>query len=179
MPVTDRFEQVSSTVARSNGGLHQRALHNLFQLVPSCGLNTKRELIYTQGVNTNIQSIIRSVELKTPIVSPMDCVDSPWASYTTVVHLAAFNPMKGGFFSPFTLFTVGSFVASAAHTAACHAVSVSPTLRIDTLGGGNVTLGALPATVALTAPPGVLAVTAAQNWTGGWGETQLDFIAKV
>lgn len=103
MPVTDRFEQVSSTVARSNRGLHQRALHNLFQLVPSCGLNTKRELIYTQGVNNNIQSIIRSVELKTPIVSPMDCVDSPWASYTTLVHLAAFNPMKGSFFFPIYL----------------------------------------------------------------------------
>lgn len=164
---------------RSKRWLHHRALHNLFQLVPSCGLNTKRELIYTQGVNNNIQSIIRSVDMKTPIVSPMDCVNSPWASYTTMVHLAALNPMKGSFFSPFTLFTVGSFVASVAHTVACHAVSVSPTLRIDALGGRDVTLGALPATVALTAPPGVLAITAAQDGTGGWEETQEDFILTI
>lgn len=67
----------------------------------------------------------------------------------------------------FTLFTVGSFVARVAHTVARQAVSMSPALRVDTLGGGNVTLGALPAAVALAAPPGVLAVTAAQNWAGG------------
>lgn len=83
-----------------------------------------------------------------------------------MVHVAALSPLKGSFFSPFTLFTVGSFVASVAHTVARYAVPVSPALRIDTLGGRNVTLGALPATVALTAPPGVLAITAAQNWTG-------------
>lgn len=40
----------------------------------------KRELIYTHAINNNIQSIIRSVESKTPIVSPMVCVDSPRAS---------------------------------------------------------------------------------------------------
>lgn len=64
------------------------------------------------------------------------------------------------------MFTVGSFVAGVAHTVACHAQSVSPALRINTLGGRNVTFSALPATVALTAPPGVLAIAAAQDWTG-------------
>ncbi len=172
MPLTDRFKQVSSTVAHSNRWLHQRALHNLFQLVPSCGLNTKRELIYTHSINNNIQSIIRSVELKTPIVSPMDCVDSPGAPHRNMLHLlAASSPMGRCFFSPFTLFTVGSFVAGVAHTIARHAQPMSTTLRIDTLWGRNVTLSALPAAVALTAPPGVLAITAAQNRTGSWGKT--------
>lgn len=94
----------------------------------------------------------------------MDCVDSPRASDRTVEHLAAGNPLKG---SRLTLFTVDSFAAGVAHADARHAVPVAPAQRIDALGHGNVTLGALPAAVALTAPPGVLAVTAAQNWTGG------------
>lgn len=59
-------------------------------------------------------------------------------------------------------------VAGVAHTIARHAQAVSATLRVDALGGGNVALGALPATVALAAPPGVLAVTAAQDWTSGY-----------
>lgn len=68
--------------------------HGTIQLVPSCGLNTKRELIYTHSINKNIESIIRSVELKTPIVSPMDCVDSPGASHRNMLHLlAASNPV--------------------------------------------------------------------------------------
>ena len=65
------------------------------------------------------------------------------------------------------MFTVGSFVPGVAHTVTRNAEPVTAALRIDTLGGGNVTLGALPAAVALTAPPGVLPVTAAQDRTGG------------
>lgn len=57
-------------------------------------------------------------------------------------------------------------MAAVAHTVTRHAQSVPTALRINTLGGRNVALGALPATVALTAPPGVLAITAAQDWTG-------------
>ncbi len=56
-------------------------------------------------------------------------------------------------------------MAGVAHTVSRHTQPVSTALRIDTLGGRDVTLGALPATVALTAPPGVLAVTAAQDRT--------------
>lgn len=58
-----------------------------------------------------------------------------------------------------------------AHTVSSNTQPVSPALRIDTLGGGNVTLRALPTAVALAAPPGVLAVTAAQHRAGGWRET--------
>lgn len=58
-------------------------------------------------------------------------------------------------------------MACVADTGPRHAQPVPTALRIDTLGGRNVALGALPAAVALTAPPGVLAVTAAQDWTGG------------
>lgn len=147
----------------SSRWLHQRALRNLFQLVPSCGLNTKRELIYTHGINNNLQSIMCLVELKTPIVSPMDCVDPPGASHRNMLLPIQWEE---AFLSPFTLFTVGSFMAGVAHTVTRHAQPVSATLRIDALGGWNVTLGALPAAVALTAPPGVLAVTAAQDRTG-------------
>lgn len=71
------------------------------------------------------------------------------------------------FFHSFTLLTVGSFVACVADTVPHQAQPVPTALRIDALGGGNVALGALPAAVALTAPPGVLAVTAAQDGTGG------------
>lgn len=77
---------------RSNRWLHQRAQYNLCSL-HSWGLNTKRELIYTHSIDNNIQSIICLVELKTPIVSPMDCVDPPWASHRNMFHLAAANPM--------------------------------------------------------------------------------------
>lgn len=70
------------------------------------------------------------------------------------------------FFFPFTLFTVGSFVACVAHTVAGHAQTMSATQRVDALGRGDVTLRALPAAVALTAPPSVLAIAAAQDWTG-------------
>lgn len=76
----------------------------------------------------------------------------------------------------FTLFTVGSFVAGVAHTVTRHAQSVSAALRIDTLGGRDVTLGALPAAVALAAPPGVLPVTAAQDGAGSCGETGNEFL---
>lgn len=69
------------------------AVRNLFQLVPSRGLNTKRELIYTHGINNSIQSIICSAELKTAIVSPMDCVDSSGASHINMLHRAASNPI--------------------------------------------------------------------------------------
>lgn len=68
---------------------------------------------------------------------------------------------------PCTLFTVGSFVASVAHTGAHHTEAVAPTLRIETLSGRDITLSALPTAVAKTAPPGVLAVTTAENWAGG------------
>ena len=82
--------------------------------------------------------------------------------------LAASSPTgRTRFFSPFTLLTVGSLVAGVAHTVTRHTQSVSAALRIDTLGGRDVTLGALPTAVALTAPPGVLAITAAQDRTGG------------
>ena len=66
-----------------------------------------------------------------------------------------------------TLFTVGSSVAAVAHTVAGHAEPVAPALRVDALRGRDVTLGALPAAVALAAPPGVLTVTAAQDGAGG------------
>lgn len=77
---------------------------------------------------------------------------------------AAANPTKAAF--PVTLLTAAAFVAAVAHAVARDAESVSPTLRIDTLGGGHVTLGALPTAVALAAPPGVLAITAAQDGAG-------------
>lgn len=64
------------------------------------------------------------------------------------------------------MFTVGSLVAGVANAVTRHAQSVPTALRIDTLGGRNVALSALPAAVALTAPPGVLAITAAQDRTG-------------
>lgn len=108
---------------RSDRWLHQRALHNLFRLVPSCGLNTRRELIYTQTINNSIQSIIRSVELKTPIVSPMDCVDSPWASHRTVEHLAALNPAES--FSSHPIYLVHSwFLCGLCCTHSCQPRSV-------------------------------------------------------
>lgn len=104
----------------------------------------------------------------------MDCVDSPQSPTQEQVARSCLKSQREEerlllllFFLSFTLFTVGSFVARVAHTVACQAVSVSPALRVDTLGGGNVTLGALPAAVALAAPPGVLAVPAAQNRAGG------------
>lgn len=65
------------------------------------------------------------------------------------------------------MLTVGSFVACVADTVPRHAQPVPTALRIDALGGRNVTFGALPAAVALTAPPGVLAITGAQDGTGG------------
>lgn len=65
-------------------------------------------------------------------------------------------------------------MAGVAHTVARHAQSVSAALRIDTLGGRNVAFGALPAAVALTAPPGVLAITTAQDRTGSWGKTTIN-----
>lgn len=67
-----------------------------------------------------------------------------------------------------TLLTVRPLVASVAHAVARHAQAVPAALRVDALGGGNVALGALPATVALAAPPGVLAITTAQDWTSGY-----------
>lgn len=70
-----------------------------------------------------------------------------------------------------TLITVDSFVAGVAHTISRHTESMSPTLRIDALGGRNVTLCALPAAKALAAPPGVLAVAAAQHGTRSCRET--------
>lgn len=66
--------------------LHQWMLSNLFQFASSCGLNTGRKLIDTHGINNNIQRIICSAELKTAIVSPMDCGAPPWES-NSVVHL--------------------------------------------------------------------------------------------
>lgn len=83
-----------------------------------------------------------------------------------MLHLVSWNP-EGRFPFHITLLTVGSFVARVAHTVSRHAQPVSPALWVDALGGGNVTLSALPAAVALTAPPGVLAVTATQHRTGG------------
>lgn len=78
-----------------NRWLHHRAPHNLFQHVPSCGLN--RELIYTHTINNIIQSIIRSVELKTPIVSPMSCVHPPSDSHRNMLHFAASSLMGRSF----------------------------------------------------------------------------------
>lgn len=141
--------------------------------------NSASELIYTRSINNNIHGIICSAELKTPIVSPMDCVYSHGAShrkYAASSCCCCFRSDRENLFirppSPprppaSTLFTVWPLVASVAHTVARHAQSVPTALRIDTLRGGNVALSALPAAVALTAPPGVLAVTAAQDWTGG------------
>lgn len=43
--------------------------------------NSASELIYTHSINNNIHGIICSAELKTPIVSPMDCVYSHGASH--------------------------------------------------------------------------------------------------
>lgn len=43
--------------------------------------NSASELIYTHSINNNIHGIICSAELKTPIVSPMDCVYSRGASH--------------------------------------------------------------------------------------------------
>lgn len=146
---------------RSNMWMHQS--------VPACGPDTKRELIYTPRINNSIYSIIRSVELKTPDCFTNGLCRFPLSFTHSDMLLLAVQWEEEACF--FTLFTVGSSVAAVAHTVARHAESVSPALRIDTLGGGNVTLGALPAAVALAAPPGVLAVTAAQDRAGSWGET--------
>lgn len=86
-----------------------------------------------------------------------------------MLHLAALNPIGRIFLFPSTLFAVGSLVAGVAHAFTTHAQSVSTTLGINTLGGRNVALSALPAAVALTAPPGVLTITAAQDGAGSWG----------
>lgn len=51
--------------------------------------NSKTQLIYTHSINNNIQSIICSAESKTPIVSPMGCVNSQGVSHTNMLHLAA------------------------------------------------------------------------------------------
>ena len=58
--------------------------------------------------------------------------------------------------------------ACTAHAAACHTDAVASALGVDALGRGDVTLGTLPAAVALTAPPAVLAVVTAQDRAGGW-----------
>lgn len=147
--------------------------------------NSASELIYTHSINNNIHGIICSAELKTPIVSPMDCVYSHGASHRKYAASSCRHRFQSDGGEPFysspsppgpsptpphptsTLFTVWPLVASVAHAVARHTQSVPTALRIDTLRGGNVALGALPAAVALTAPPGVLAVTAAQDRTGG------------
>lgn len=69
------------------------------------------------------------------------------------------------------MITVDSFVARVAHTISRHTESMSPTLRIDALGGRNVALRALPAAEALAAPPSVLAIPAAEHGTGSCRET--------
>lgn len=96
----------------------------------------------------------------------MDCVDSHGSlAQKYVAAAAAFNPKGRSFVFSSTLLTVRPLVAGVAHAVAGHAQPVPAALRVDALGGGNVALGALPAAVALTAPPGVLAVTAAQDRT--------------
>lgn len=51
--------------------------------------NSKTQLIFTHSINNNIQSIICSAESKTPIVSPMSCVNSHGVSHTNMLHLVA------------------------------------------------------------------------------------------
>lgn len=65
------------------------------------------------------------------------------------------------------MITADSFVAGVAYAVSSHTQAVSPTQRIDALGGRNITFSTLPSAVALAASPGVLAVTAAQHRTGG------------
>lgn len=145
------------------------ALHNLFLPAHSCGRTVKES------------SFIRMVSITTSKAL------SAWWSWKhqlfhqwtvsismenrNMLHLAASSPTGRTFFFPLTLVTVGSLVAAVAHTVTRHTQSVPTTLRINTLGGRNVTLCALPATIALTAPPGILAITAAQDRTSSWGKT--------
>lgn len=71
------------------------------QFVPACTLmwpNSKTQLIYTHSINNNILSIICSAESKTPIVSPMGCVNSRGASHTNMLHLAASSSIRSAAF---------------------------------------------------------------------------------
>lgn len=66
------------------------------------GPNSKTKLIYTHSINNNIQSIICLAESKTPIVSPMGCVNSHSVSHTNMLHLAASRSIgSAAFLLPF------------------------------------------------------------------------------
>lgn len=67
---------------------------------------------------------------------------------------------------PPTLITALASVAGVAHTGAPHTHTMTPTLQVNTLAAGDVTLCALPPAVTLTAPPSVLAIATAQDRTG-------------
>lgn len=62
-----------------------------------------------------------------------------------------------------------AFVPRVAGTGAHDADPAAPTLWVDALGGGHITLGALPATEAQAAALGVLSVSAAEHGTGSSG----------
>lgn len=67
-----------------------------------------------------------------------------------------------------TFLTIVTLITSIADAGAHNADAVSSTVDVDALVGRHVALGAFPPAVALAAAPRVLAVTAAQHWTGSW-----------
>lgn len=67
-----------------------------------------------------------------------------------------------------TFFAVFALVSGVTHTRPHDADAVATAVDVDALVVGDVTLGAFPAAVAQTAPPGVLTVPAAQHRAGSW-----------
>lgn len=72
----------------------------------------------------------------------------------------------------FTFLAVFPLVSGVTHTRPYDADAVTTAVDVDALVVGDVTLGAFPATVAQTAPPGVLTIPTAQHWARSWNKGQ-------